>query len=113
MNINKEDYSEFIKDEYKLEFVLGLDEESIKVNQVMQYLRKYLELEKSRGNVRNYSIQENRLEIDAPRYTIFLLVLHSGDVCQYTINKKNKTKGNYSRRMTFQSALDTLDGFTG
>jgi len=113
MNINKEDYREFIKDEYKLEFVLGLDEESIKVKQVMQYLRKYLELEKSNGNVRNYSIQENRLEIDAPRYTIFLLVLHTGDVCQYTINKKNKTKANYSRRMTFQSALDTLDGFTG
>ena len=113
MNINKENYSEFIKVERELELVLMLEEDSTRVNQVLYTLKKYLEHKKTRGDILNYSIQENRLEIDAPRYTIFLLVLHSGDVCQYTINKKNKTKANYSRRMIFESVLNTLDNFTG
>ncbi|MFJ8063313.1 hypothetical protein ACIQYS_01595 [Psychrobacillus sp. NPDC096426] len=111
MNINRENYSEFIKDERELEFVLMLDEESTRVDQVLYTLKKYLEIKKSIGDILNYSIQENRLEIDAPRYTIFALVLHTGDVCQYTINKKNKTKANYSRRMIFESVLDTIDKY--
>ena len=111
MNINREDYSEFIKDERELEFVLMLEEDSTRVNQVLYTLKKYLELKKTIGEVLNYSIENNRLEIDAPRYTIFMLVTHTGDVCQYTINKKNKTKANYSRRMIFESVLDTLDKY--
>ena len=113
MNISKENYSEFIKDEYELEFILGLEEELERVNLLLDILKNHLEHKKSMGDILNYSIQENKLEIDAPRYTIFLLVLHNGDVCQYTNNKKNKTNANYSRRMTYQSALDTLDKYTG
>ena len=44
MNINREDYSEFIKDERELEFVLMLEEDSTRVNQVLYTLGKYLEL---------------------------------------------------------------------
>lgn len=113
MNFNKENYSEFIKDEHELEFVLALEEELTRVNQLLFALEKYLEDKKTKGDVLNYSIVENRLEIDAPRYTIFLLVLHNGDVCQYTVNKKNKTKANYSRRMYFESVLSALNKYTG
>ncbi|MEK5208125.1 hypothetical protein [Psychrobacillus sp. FSL H8-0510] len=111
MNIKREDYSEFIKDERELEFVLMLEEDPTRVNQVLYTLKKYLELKKTIGEVLNYTIQENRFEIDAPRYAIFMLVTHTGDVCQYTINKKNKTKANYSRRMIFESVLDTVDKY--
>lgn len=77
----------------------------------MSVLKKYLEFKKAVGNVENFSIEENRLEIVSPRYDIYMLVLHNGDVCQYTINKKTNKQANYSRRMIFESVLDTLDKF--
>lgn len=111
MNINKENYSEFIKDERELEFVLSMEEETKRVGQVIATLEKYLELRKAIGEVEKFSIEENRFEIVTPRYNIYLLVLHNGDVCQYTINKKTNKSANYSRRMFFESVLDTLNKY--
>ena len=111
MNYNKENYSEFIKDERELEFVLGMEEETKRVSQVLATLTKYLEIRKAIGEVKDFSIEGNRFEIETERYFIFILVLHNADVCQYTINKKTNTKANYSRRMYFESIIDTLDKF--
>ncbi|MFB5088638.1 hypothetical protein PGC35_15760 [Psychrobacillus sp. PGGUH221] len=111
MIINKENYSEFIKDERELEFVLGMEEETERVNQVMSALKKYLEIKQTTGSIETFSTEENRFEIVTSRYNIYLLVLHNGDVCQYTINKKIKKPANYSRRMYFESVLDTLNKF--
>lgn len=113
LNIDIESYKEFIKDERELEFVLGLTEETILVDQKMTALQLHLEHKKNAGEVFNYFIRENRIEVDASRYTIYLLVLHNGDVCQYTLNKRSETRANYSRRMYFRATLDTLDKFIG
>ena len=111
MRITRDNYSEFIIDNRELEFVVGMKEDTERVNQVLSVLKKYLEYKKAMGNIENFSIGKNRLEIVSERYDIYMLVLHNGDVCQYTINKKTKKQANYSRRMIFESVLDTLDKF--
>lgn len=111
MRITRDNYSEFIIDNRELEFVVGMKEDTERVNQVLSVLKKYLEFKKAVGNVENFSIKQNRLEIASLRYDIYMLVLHNGDVCQYTINKKTTKKANYSRRMIFESVLDTLEKF--
>ena len=113
MIINKEEYTEFIKDEYELEFVNALEEEKDTVNYILIALEKLLDGKRVRGEINNFSIQGNRIMVDAPRYLIHMLVLHNGDVCQYTVNKKTNQKANYIRRMFFQSVLDNLDKYTG
>lgn len=111
MRITRANYSEFIIDNSELEFVIGMEEDTVRVSQILSVLKKYLEYKKALGNVEDFSIEENRLEIVSARYDIYMLVLHNGDVCQYTINKKSKKRANYSRRMIFESVLDTLDKF--
>lgn len=111
MNINRGNYGEFIKDDNELKFVLGTEKDPEKVVLVLQFLQNHLQLNKTLGNVENFSIEENRIEIETSRYTIYMLVLHSGDVSQYTINKRTNKPANYSRRMFFNSALDTLDNY--
>ena len=109
--INREDYGEFIKDERKFEFVLSLEEKK-RVRQILFTLEKYLEIsKKTGGDIKSFSIKGNRIEIDASKYIIHMLVLHIGDVCQYTINKKTNHKGNYSRRFHYESIVDTLNKF--
>jgi len=111
MRITRDNYSEFIMDNRELEFVIGMKEDTERVSQILSALKKYIEFKKMVGNVENFLIEENRLEIVSPRYVIFMLVLHNGDVCQYTINKKTNKQANYSRRMIFESVLDTLEKF--
>jgi len=111
MRITRDNYSEFIIDNREIEFVVGMKEDTERVNQVLSVLKKYLEFKKIMRNIEKFSIEDNRLEIVSPRYDIYMLVLHNGDVCQYTINKKTKKRANYSRRMFFESVLDTLDKF--
>jgi len=110
MNINRDNYSEFIKDDRELQFVLALEEDS-QVNLILHSLENHLQMNKVSGNVENFTIDGNRLEIETSRYNIFLLVLHNGDVCQYTINKRTKKPANYSRRMSYFSAIETLNDF--
>lgn len=111
MRISRVNYSEFIKDNGELEFVIGMKDDTERVNQVLSVLKKYLEFKKAVGDVESFSIDENRIEIDSLRYNINMLVLHNGDVSQYTINKKTKMRANYSRRMIFESVLDTLEKY--
>ena len=111
MRITRDNYSEFIIDNRELEFVVGMKEDIERVSQVLSALKRYLEFKKVVGNVGEFSVVENRLEIVSPKYEIYMLVLHNGDVCQYTIHKKSKKQANYSRRMIFESVIDTLDKF--
>lgn len=111
MNINKDNYSEFIKDDYELSFVLGMDDEEERVDNILIMLKKIIDEKKLSGDVNYYFIEGNRLEINTSKYIIHLLVLHNGDVCQYTVNKKTDYKGNYTRRMIFESVLDTLNKY--
>jgi len=110
MNINRDNYSEFIKDDRELKFVLSLKEDE-NVGHVLHALNHHLQMNKVSGNVENFTIDGNRLEIETSRYNIFMLVLHNGDVCQYTINKRTKKPANYTRRMSFFSTLETLNNY--
>lgn len=103
MIIDRELYSEFIKDEYKLEFVLSLEEEPRIVSQILSTLEKHLKFLVKKGEVETFSLKENRFEIDTQRYVIYILVLHSGDVYLYTMNKKTNYKANYDKRMGLDS----------
>lgn len=113
MNFNREEYSEFIKSEKELNLMLALDENEEHAELILNMLKDHLENKKTTGDVLDYSIRENRIEIDAPRYNIFMLILHNGDVCYYTINKKLKQKGNYDRKMRFFSLIDNLNKYLG
>lgn len=64
---------------------------------------KYLKFLDIKGDIENFSLEENQFEINTPRYAIYILVLHSGDVFQYTINKKTSYKANYDKRMGLDS----------
>ena len=113
MTINRDNYSEFIKSEKELKLMLGLSGDSEHVNNVLHALENYLQINKVSGDLENFNIKENRLEIETSRYIIYMLVLHNGDVCQYTVNKRTKKSANYSRRMRFTSVIDTLNNFLG
>ncbi len=113
MNIDRGNYSEFIKDDKELKLMLGLSGDSEHVNNVLHALENHLQINKVSGDLENFIIEENRLEIETSRYTIYMLVLHNGDVCQYTVNKRTKKSANYSRRMSFISVIETLDNFLG
>ena len=99
MFINREEYSEFIKDDYKMQFVLSLEEEKEIVSRIINIIKNYLEALKQEDKIETYSLVGNRFEIKAHKYDIYVLVLHCGDVYQYTINKRTKKKANYDKRM--------------
>lgn len=52
-----------------------------------------------------YSQKENLFEIDAKRYIIKVLVIHTGDACCFTINKRTGNIVN-RRRMLFTEATE-------
>ncbi|MEK5215258.1 hypothetical protein [Psychrobacillus sp. FSL H8-0487] len=103
MIIDKEIYREFIKDEYKLQFYLGEDEEPEIVSQILSIIIRYLKSLDEEGDIENFSFEGNRFEINTPRYLIYILVIHSGDVFRYTLNKKTNRKVNYDKRMGLDS----------
>lgn len=109
--INRDTYSEFIKDEKKLQSILHHDEVTSRISQILYVLKYYLENYKITDEIKNYSIKGNRIEVDTEKYIICMLVLHTGDVCQYTINKKTKHKGNYNRRMNPVAVMETLNKY--
>ena len=111
MIINKENYEEFISDEYEMSFVLGLDEEPRMVEQRYEELIRVLEKLEENKNIIAFSFKENRFEVETQRYFIYLLILHYGDVCQYTINKQTRKRANYSRRMFSEPVVNTLNKF--
>ena len=65
MNINKEDYSEFIKDDRKMQFVLSLEDEPEIVSRIITILKKHLEVLKREGEIDGFSVVGNRFEINA------------------------------------------------
>ncbi|HWJ80181.1 MAG TPA: hypothetical protein VNR61_19120 [Niallia sp.] len=111
MKFNTDEYKEFIKDESELNFMVTYDEQPDDVELVYKGIKMFLDSSLRNKEINNYTIVENRIEIDAKKYYIHMLILHSGDVCQYTINKKTNYKGNYSRRMFPRAVIDTMMNF--
>lgn len=101
--IDKEVYSEFITDESKLEFFLGGDEEPEIVSQILHTILERLKFLDENGDIENFTIEGNRFEINASRYIIHVLVLHSGDVFLYPIHKKTNYKSKSHKRMGIDS----------
>ncbi|WP_342598809.1 hypothetical protein MHB48_15235 [Psychrobacillus sp. FSL H8-0483] len=111
MIINKENYSEFIKDEYELSFVLALEDDELLFDTNLTTLKNHLSSLKNKGFIEKFSHEDNRFHVITEKYLINLKVLHNGDVCQYTINKKTQNKGNYSRRMFPEAIINTFNKF--
>lgn len=111
MNINKESYSEFIKDEYELSFVLALEDEELLFNTNLTTLKNHLSSLENKGFIEKFSHEDNRFHVITEKYLINLMVLHNGDVCQYTVNKKTNNKANYSRRMFTEAVISTFNKY--
>lgn len=109
MIINKDNYSEFFKSEEDIKKVLSHSDDPTKVGQVIYFLNIYLAELVTKGDIISFSINDNRFEVHTEKYVINMLVIHSGDVCFYTINKSTNYKGNYQRKMFFRAVIDYLN----
>lgn len=105
-------YSEFYK-EGKNHLLIELDLDMNKVLKQIESLENRLRWLEKEGYVNSYKRENSRFEVDAPRYKIYMLVTHYGDVLQYTYGKKSRMKSNYNNSASIQAARNYLDSYVG
>ncbi|MFE6167511.1 hypothetical protein ACFVP8_06465 [Viridibacillus arvi] len=102
-------YSEFIP-EKDMKFVMSLKKEPIYIENHKAALLDFLMDARASGKC-THTQKDNLFEIDAEKYIIKILIIHSGDACFFTINKKTGYKGNIGRRMFTYNVQNYLGNF--
>ncbi len=95
-------YGEFVLE--KDNFLMDMETDNIQIERQKAVIDSFLKNAELKGQC-TYSQKENLFEIDAKRYIIKVLVIHTGDACCFTINKRTGNIVN-RRRMLFTEATE-------
>ncbi|MGE7604919.1 type II toxin-antitoxin system HicB family antitoxin [Peribacillus sp. NPDC097675] len=96
-------YGEFVL-EKDMNFVMNLEPDNIHIERHKEVIGSFLKYAELKGQC-TYFQKDNLFEIDAKRYIIKILVIHSGDACGFTINKRTGNIVN-RRRMLYTEATE-------
>lgn len=103
-------YSEYIKNEGDLRYILNLPEDSMLSHAHFLALTDYLK-KLQENKIIKYKYEDDFFEIETLKYTIKLIILHSSDYCFYTKNKKTGKSGNYTRKLKFEAVKNALEKY--
>ena len=103
-------YSEYIKNESDLRYILNLPEDSMLRHGHFLALTDHLK-KLQENKIIKYKYEGDLFEIKSLKYTIKLIILHSSDYCFYTKNTKTGKTGNYTRKLKFDAVKNALEKY--
>lgn len=78
------------------------------VVQTYKNIEVKLILLKVSGQIYSYEYKNKEYIVQAPKYVIYLKVLHVGDLVLYTVNKKSRKRGNRFRGLRVDTTINNM-----